>query len=76
MKKSIIAFVITCSFVLSSCQQTGTKVYVCTGGSSVCYHKTSKCMGLSNCSKSIKKISQENATSDRNPCKICYKNKR
>jgi len=70
MKKAIVAFIIICTFLLSSgCKK---QVYICTGGSSVCYHKTSNCMGLSNCSKSIKKIAKEDAEKFRRPCKICY----
>jgi len=74
MKKAIIAFVISSSFLLTSCQQK--QVYICTGGSSVCYHKTKRCMGLSNCGKSVKKIAEEDAMTYRRACKICYKNKR
>jgi len=50
-------------------------VYICTGGSSVCYHKTSDCRGLSRCSREIIPVSLEDAQKDgRRPCKICYGN--
>ena len=75
MKKATILFIIFCSLLLSSaCQQKQT--YICTGGSSECYHKTSKCIGLSNCSREIQKIKKEDAATFRRPCKICYKNRR
>ncbi len=52
-----------------------TYVYVCTGGSSKRYHKTSQCRGLENCSKNIKKVTLSYAeeTMKRTPCKICYR---
>lgn len=54
-----------------------TYVYVCTGGSSKRYHKTSSCKGLDNCKGTIKKVSLSYAedTMKRTPCKICYKKK-
>ena len=68
--KSIIALILISSFLLSSgCQK---QVYICTGGSAVCYHKKSSCKGLSNCSMEIQKISKEEAAKYRRPCKICY----
>jgi major membrane immunogen (membrane-anchored lipoprotein) len=72
MKKVIITFIVFNTFLLTSCQQAQTKVYICTGEYSECYHKTSKCIGLSNCSKEIQKIPKEDAAKLRRPCKICY----
>jgi hypothetical protein len=72
MKKAITTFVVLGAFLLTSCQQIQTKVYVCTGGSAVCYHKTKKCIGLSNCSMEIKKIPKGDAEKYRRACKICY----
>lgn len=50
------------------------KVYICTGSSSRCYHKTSTCYGLNNCKGEIKKITLEEAQRmGRRECGICYK---
>ena len=55
-------------------ESTATMVYICTGGNSIRYHKTSGCKGLSNCSGDIIKISIEEAKQmGRTACKICYK---
>jgi hypothetical protein len=49
-------------------------VYICTGPSSKCYHKTDKCKGISRCSKEIIEVKQSYAESKgRTPCKMCYK---
>ena len=51
-----------------------TYVYICTGPGSKRYHISSRCMGLSNCSKSIKKVTLKKAKSmKRTPCKMCCK---
>lgn len=54
-----------------------TYVYVCTGGSSKRYHKSTSCKGLDNCQANIKKVTLSYAedTLKRTPCKICYKKK-
>ena len=36
-------------------------VYICTGGSSTKYHKTSSCRGLNNCQGDIVKITKSDA---------------
>lgn len=49
-----------------------SKVYICTGGKSQCYHYTPKCSGLSRCSGEIKEITLEKAQEiGRRPCKMC-----
>ena len=74
MKKSILIVALLLSGVLFTSSSTATYVYVCMGESSVCYHKEKKCKGLTNCSKEVKKITQEEAEKmKRRPCKICYK---
>lgn len=48
-------------------------VYVCTGGSSKCYHCDRDCKGLSRCSGEIEEVTEEEAEDmGRTPCKICY----
>lgn len=50
-----------------------TYVYICTGSSSKCYHKTSSCRGLGNCGGNIVKITESSAIDKgRRKCKICY----
>lgn len=62
--------------VLSKVQSSETYVYICTGAYSKKYHKTSSCKGLENCSKSIKKVTENSAIEKgRTKCKICYKQK-
>lgn len=52
-----------------------TTVYMCTGASSKCYHKTDKCKGLLKCGKEILEVKQSYAESKgRRKCKMCYKN--
>lgn len=48
-------------------------VYICTGGSSTKYHKTSTCRGLGNCKGRVIKVTKDEAESEyhRTPCKIC-----
>ena len=48
-------------------------VYICTGGSSTKYHKTSSCRGLNNCQGDIVKITKSDAENKyrRTACKIC-----
>lgn len=49
------------------------KVYICTGRNSHAYHKTRDCYGLSNCSRSILKVSLEEAEEEgRTPCHYCH----
>lgn len=57
--------------------KTETYVYICTGGSSVRYHKTDKCRGLENCQASVKKVTLDYAENKlkRSQCKLCYKRK-
>ena len=51
-----------------------TYVYICTGSNSKRYHSSSKCNGLKNCGKDIKKVTKNYAVEKgRTPCKICYK---
>ena len=51
-----------------------TTVYICTGSSSKCYHKTDKCKGLLKCGKEILEVKQSYAESKgRRKCKMCYK---
>jgi hypothetical protein len=55
------------------CDATDGKVYICTGGSSKCYHSNSGCRGLNKCSKEIKVITENEAQQmGRRKCKICY----
>ena len=50
-----------------------TKVYICTGPKSECYHKTASCRGLKNCSGQIKHVTLAEAQAlHRRKCKICY----
>lgn len=49
-----------------------TYVYVCTGSSSVAYHTSTRCKGLTNCRASVKKVTLEEAIRmNRRPCKLC-----
>jgi len=75
MKKPIlILFLALGTLLISTTTQTTTYVYVCMGSSAVCYHKTNKCKGLTNCSKEIKKTTKSEAEKQkRRACKICYK---
>ncbi len=61
-------------FCFLMCATPDTNVYICTGGSSVVYHKTKTCKGLTKCSKEIQSITIEKAKElGRRECKICYK---
>lgn len=54
-------------------QSDTVSVYICTGSSSVCYHRTPDCKGLDKCGGKIKAITLEEAQNlGRRPCKICY----
>lgn len=65
---------LTLALLVFSGNTSQKSVYICTGGSSVAYHKSSTCSGLRNCKGSIKEISlQEAEKMNRRPCKICYK---
>ena len=78
MKRAIFTLSLIVSIFLFSTSQTqpkpeATYVYICTGGSSVCYHKTKDCKGLTNCKSEIKKITKTEAEKlKRRPCKVCY----
>ena len=52
-----------------------TYVYICMGPQSECYHKSTECRGIKNCSKSIKKVTLNEAIEKyrRRPCGYCYK---
>lgn len=53
--------------------QAEPMVYICTGKSSKKFHATSNCMGLSNCSGTVKKVTKKEAVRlGRTPCKRCY----
>lgn len=55
---------------------TETKVYICTGSMSECYHKTKECKGIKNCSRVIKEITLKEAKDlGRRPCGYFYKRK-
>lgn len=59
---------------VATTEQTDTKVYICQGSMSECYHKTKDCRGLENCSTDIKEITLEQAKQlGRRPCGYCYK---
>lgn len=65
---------ITLAFLAFSAFSAQQNVYICTGSSSVAYHKTSDCSGLRNCKGTVKKITlQEAQKLNRRACKICYK---
>lgn len=70
MKKAL--FLLSLSILFSTCNPD-KNVYVCTGSSSVAYHKTKTCKGLRNCGSEIKSITPKEAKEmNRRPCKICY----
>ena len=72
MKLLVIISTIILSLTLT--QDNSSKVYICTGGSSKKYHKTSSCTGLSRCSGEVKSITLDEAKKiGRTPCGICYK---
>ena len=51
-----------------------SKVFICTGPKSECYHKTRSCRGLKSCSKEIKEVTLAEAKRmNRRPCGFCYK---
>ena len=52
-----------------------TYVYICMGPSSECYHKDTECRGIKNCSKTVKKVTLDEAIKKykRRPCGYCYK---
>ena len=52
---------------------SNSKVYICTGPKSECYHKTSTCRGLSKCSGQMKQVTLKEAQQlHRRQCKVCY----
>lgn len=80
--KPIFSFFLTiallCSFASApatteTSAQEATYVYICTGGSSTKYHKTSTCRGLNSCKGKIIRITKSDAENKyyRTPCKIC-----
>ena len=53
---------------------SGDVVYICTGGSSKRFHRTTRCRGLDNCKGSVIKVTLAEAKKKhRTPCKLCYK---
>ena len=74
MKKIFMAIVLCLMCAVSFTQDSNNSVYICTGGKSTKYHKTSTCSGLNRCSGEIKQITlKEAASKGRTPCAICYK---
>ncbi len=69
MKKLIILALVTLVFSSSTVFQS--MVYICKGPSSVVYHKSQRCRGLSNCSTQIYKVTEGEAKKiGRRQCKI------
>ena len=64
-----------CGYISSVPTNNNTKVYICTGEYSYCFHRTKHCKGLSNCGGKIKKVSLSKAKSMNRskPCGFCYK---
>lgn len=74
MKKFLILLVMGLAFTAYASNASKEKVFICTGGSSQCYHKSETCKGLCNCRASIKEITLEDAEKmGRRPCKMCCK---
>lgn len=74
MKKALIVLgsVLLLSSFTVGLNEGADKVYICTGGSSQCYHSRNTCSGLRRCSGEIKQITLEQAQKmNRRPCKIC-----
>ena len=77
LKKIIIvaslAITLTACGILFGRTKSETEVYICTGPQSKRYHKTENCMGLNSCSRSIEKLTVEEAKKMmRTPCGYCY----
>ena len=65
-----------CIMLFASVQNSRvTYVYICMGPQAECYHKSTECRGIKNCSKTIKKVTLNEATDkyNRRPCGYCYK---
>jgi hypothetical protein len=73
-----IAFHYSCNKSYSNekiSQKDKQNVLICTGKSSLRYHKSNKCMGLSNCKGERLTVTYNKAKREgRTPCKLCYKN--
>lgn len=71
MKRVFWIFAI--AIILCSCSGNSNNVYICTGPHSKCYHKSSRCRGLDNCSREVLQITKEEAESkyNRHPCQYC-----
>ena len=65
--------IIILSAIISSCSSHNRRVYICTGPYSRAYHKTSNCIGLDNCSRDIKELTENEAIDlGRHKCRFCY----
>lgn len=81
MKKLFTLFItlsLLCAFAetsapIEAAANTTTYVYICTGGSSARYHKSSSCRGLNSCKGKVVKITKDDAENKyhRTACKIC-----
>lgn len=51
-----------------------SKVYICVSSSASVYHQTRECRGLSNCTHTIKAVTENEAVNDyaRRKCRVCY----
>ena len=77
MKKLMLVIALCAPFVSVAVGHSNVSnpqiVYICTGPQSKVYHSSSRCKGLSKCSKEIKKVTLEKAKSmNRRACKMCY----
>lgn len=78
MKKIIAIVLILIASALDnySSESQGSKVYVCTGTRSQCYHRVETCRGLESCRGEIRLVTLKAAQSlGRRECKMCYKKK-
>lgn len=77
MKKAIpllLSLLLLSVPLCSTCVQSESFVYICTGKSAYSYHSKRNCSGLNNCRASIKKVTLNYAKSlNRTPCRKCYK---
>jgi hypothetical protein len=86
MKKSVIIVLVLLSWLTVSCKKESASetsqgttpgtveyVHICTGAKSVTYHRMVDCIGLTNCSQEIEKVTLEEAKDmNRRACEICY----
>lgn len=71
MALSVLFLLLFLSCTINDSQRDN--VYICTGYSSIRYHKSPNCKGLYNCNAEIRRVSLKRAKSmSRTPCKICY----